>query len=159
MINASLSDFPTNLNGKTSLQTVRKGDLIWYTDSSETSKGTGTGLHGYGRRQKGSFSLQKYSIVFQAEMYAIKVCMVKNLDMNYRNRNIYILSGSQTAIKFLSNHPITSKLVWDCYQSIMQLDEHNRAQFIWVQGHVGTDGNKMADQLAKLGCEGLFIGP
>jgi hypothetical protein len=29
----------------------------------------------------------------------------------------------------------------------------------WVTGHEGTEGNKTADQLAKLGSECLFIGP
>jgi hypothetical protein len=45
------------------------------------------------------------------EVYAIKACAVENLDRNYRNRNIYILSDSQAAIKALGKHQITSKLV------------------------------------------------
>jgi ribonuclease HI len=32
-------------------------------------------------------------------------------------------------------------------------------QLIWVLGHEGTEGNKTADQLAKLGSECPFIGP
>jgi hypothetical protein len=56
-------------------------------------------------------------------------------------------------------HQITSKLVWDCHQSLIQLAEHNRLQLIWVPGHEGIDGNETADQLARTGSENPFIGP
>jgi hypothetical protein len=52
--------------------------------------------------------------------------MVEILDRNYRDRNIYILSHSQAAIKALNNYQITSKLAWDCHQSIMQQAKYNR---------------------------------
>jgi hypothetical protein len=106
-----------------------------------------------------SFSLGKYTTVFQAEVYAIMACTLENLDRNYRNRNIYILSDSQVAIKALDSYQINSKLVWDCHQSLAQMAEHNRVQLIWVPGHEGIEGNEIADQLAKLGSECPFIGP
>jgi ribonuclease HI len=59
----------------------------------------------------------------------------------------------------LGNHSVTSKLVWDCHQSLMQLDDHNRVQLIWVPGHEGIADNETADQLAILGSEHPFIGP
>jgi hypothetical protein len=62
-------------------------------------------------RQKLSFSLGRYTTVFQAEVHAIKACAVENLDRNYKNRNIYSLSDGQAVIKALGNHQITSKLV------------------------------------------------
>jgi ribonuclease HI len=85
-------------------------------------------------------------------MYAIKACMVKNLDTTIKIGSS-ILSDSQLAIKPLSNHWITSKLVWDCHQSLVQMAEHNKAQLIWVPSHESTDRNEVADQLAKLGSE------
>jgi ribonuclease HI len=33
----------------------------------------------------------------------------------------------------------------------MQLAKRNEVKLIWVPGHEGFDGNKMADQLTKLG--------
>jgi ribonuclease HI len=141
--------------------------VLFYTEkkyhsaniSFKTNKGTGAGVYCDGTRRKLSFSLGQYTTVFQAEVYAIKACAVENLDRNYRNRNIYILSDSQAAIKALSKHQITSKLVWNCHQSLIQLAEHNRVQLIWVPGHEGIDGNETADQLTRTESENPFIGP
>jgi hypothetical protein len=83
----------------------------------------------------------------------------QNLDRNYKNRNIYILPDSQAAIKALGNHHITSKLVWDCHQSLTQLTEHNRVQLMWVPGQENIVVNEMADQLARTGSEHPFTGP
>jgi ribonuclease HI len=102
-------------------------------------------------RWKLGFRIGQYTTVFKAEVHAIKVCVVENLNRNYTDRKIYILSDSQAVIKALSNHWITSKLVWDCHRSHIQLAEHNRVQLIWVPGHEDTDGNEMTVQLAKLG--------
>jgi transketolase N-terminal domain/subunit len=43
-------------------------------------------------------------MVFQAEVYAIKACAVENLDRNYKNRKIYILSDGHAAIRALGKH-------------------------------------------------------
>jgi hypothetical protein len=40
-------------------------------------------------------------------VHAIKACAVENLDRNYKNRNIYILSDTQAAIKALDKYQIT----------------------------------------------------
>jgi hypothetical protein len=71
-------------------------------------------VYGYGIGQKLSFSLGQYTMVFQAEVYAINTSEVENMDRNYGNRNNCILSDSQAAVKALGNLWITSELVWDC---------------------------------------------
>jgi ribonuclease HI len=63
--------------------------------------------------------------------------------------SIYILSDSQAAIKALGKHQITSKLVWDCHQCLIQLARHNRVQLIWMPGREGISGNATADHLAR----------
>jgi ribonuclease HI len=112
-----------------------------------------------GTRRKLSFGFGQYTTVFQAEVYAIKARVKENIDRNYSNMNIYILSDSQAALKALDKHQINSKLVWDCYQTLMELSNHNSVQLVWVPGHEGVAGNEVADQLAKIGSEHPFIGP
>jgi ribonuclease HI len=70
--------------------------------------------------------------------------------MDYRNRNIYILSDSQAAIKALDIYQINSKLVWVCHQFLAKLAEHNRFQVIRVPGHRVVEGNYTPNQLARL---------
>jgi hypothetical protein len=87
-----------------------------------------------------------------------KECKTENTDRNYNNRNICILPDSRAASKALDKHQITSKLVWDCHQSLIQLGRHNRVQLIWVPGHKGIAGNETADHLTRAGSEHLFTG-
>jgi hypothetical protein len=87
-----------------------KRGLTSYTDGSKMNEGANAGVYGQGMRQRFSFNLGRYATVFQAEVYAIKACTDKNIKRGYRNRNIYILSDSQDAIKALHNCKIYSKL-------------------------------------------------
>jgi ribonuclease HI len=140
---------------------IQQGGLIGYTDGSKTNEGTGAGVYGHGMRQKFSFSLGRYTKVFQAEVYAIKACADENIKRGFHNRNIYILSDSQAAIKALDSCKIvrSRRLVWDCFQSLMTLAVRNKVYLMWVLGHKGIYGNKTADQLAKMGSLRPFIGP
>jgi hypothetical protein len=71
---------------------------------------------------EGSCTRRKLS--FQAEVYAITAFIVENLDGVYKNRNIYILSKSQSIIKALDNHQINSNPAWGCHQSLVKLAEY-----------------------------------
>jgi hypothetical protein len=66
--------------------------------------------------------------IFPAEVYAIKACVMENTERSYTGGNMYILSDGQAAIKAVDSFQINSKLVWDCYQSLVKLEEHNRIQ-------------------------------
>jgi len=48
--------------------------LVWFTDGSKMSEGTGTGVYGQSVGRRLSFSLGRYATVFQAEIYAILAC-------------------------------------------------------------------------------------
>jgi ribonuclease HI len=104
-------------------------------------------------------SVGQYTTVFQADVYAIKACDDENIKRRYRERNIYILADSEAAIKALDKFRITSKLVWDCRQSLVTLAEHKRVQLVWVPGHKGIAGDETADQLPKRGSLHPLIGP
>jgi ribonuclease HI len=124
---------------------------------NNNNKRTEAGLYCHGTRQKLSLSLGQYTTVLQTEACAIKACTVENLGRNSKNRNIYILSGSRAAIIALGKYQITSKLVWDCHQFLTQLAKHKSVLLIWVSGLEGIVGNKMADQLARIGSIHPFI--
>jgi hypothetical protein len=81
-------------------------------------------VYKWGSRRGHSFSLGLHTMVFQAEIYAIKACIMENIEKGYKGRNIYILLDGQADIKALNNFQINSKLVWDCQQSLMRLAEH-----------------------------------
>jgi hypothetical protein len=100
MINPSRSDFLIKVNGKRGFNPTEKGTNL--TDGSKRNKGTGAGVYCYGTGRKLSFSLGQCTTVFQAEVYAIKACAVENLGMNYKNRNVCILSV-KLQLKHLTN--------------------------------------------------------
>jgi ribonuclease HI len=121
-------------------------------------EGTGAGVYCQGTRRKLSFSLWRYTTVFQAEVYAIKECAIENLDRNIGIGPSTFYQSVKLQIKHLVNTR-SPKLVCDCHQSHIQLAEHNRVQLIWVPGHEVFVGNETADQLARTGSEHPLIGP
>jgi hypothetical protein len=59
-----------------------------------------------GLKKGHSFSLGLHIAVFQAEIYAIRACIMEKLENSYTGRNIHILSSSQAAIKALDSFQI-----------------------------------------------------
>jgi hypothetical protein len=51
---------------------------------------------------------------------------MENVEKGYTDRNTYIPSDSQAAIKALDNFQINSLSVWNRHQSTVKLAEHNR---------------------------------
>jgi len=84
---------------------------------------------------------------------------MENIEKGYKVRNIYIPCDRKAAMKTVRLLQTASKLAWDFHQSLVKLAEHNRVQLRWVPGHVGIDGNEIADQLAKEGFLHPLIGP
>jgi len=69
---------------------------------------------------------------------------MEKTEKDYKERNIYIVSDNQAAIKELNNFQVNSKLIWDCYQSLVELAKHTRVQLVWVLGHTGIERNKIS---------------
>jgi len=41
---------------------------------------------------------------------------MEDMEVDYKGRNMYLLSNNQAAIRVLNNFHINSKLVWDCHR-------------------------------------------
>jgi len=153
--------FLTQLNWeeKTKQTLIQNGKLVWYTDGSKMDSGSGAGIYGLNPRVNWFASLGQYTTVFQAEIHAIELCLRENLRRGYANKDITIFTDSQASIKALACSKISSKLVWNCLQHLLNLANHNRVTLAWVPGHSGVTGNENADSLARRGSEKPFIGP
>jgi hypothetical protein len=58
-----------------------KGGLVWYR--KDPTPGAGAGVYRWGSRSRCSFSFGLNTTVFQAEMYAIKACVMENIEEGY----------------------------------------------------------------------------
>jgi len=65
--------------------------LVWYKYRSKMRKGTGVGVHGQSVRSF-SFSLGRYTTVFQAEIYAILACVYEIQLQNRPEKYVSICS-------------------------------------------------------------------
>lgn len=133
--------------------------IALYTDGSRNPNGVGVGVFCRRPRIEVSINLGRYATIYQAEVYALVLCARELIDRSTSNKNIYIVSDSQAALKALGSYRITSKLVRNCIESLIVLGTNNRVTLLWVPGHQGVAGNEKADALAKKGAEAGFIGP
>ena len=133
--------------------------LVFYTDGSRMGSSTGYGVFSRSPRTEICGSLGTHCTVFQAEIYAICICAMTGLEKGYFNKHILILSDSQAALKALDSNRVSSKLVWECLQSLTSLASRNFVELRWVPGHQGIEGNEGADSLAKEGAQLPFFGP
>jgi len=114
-----------------------KDALIWFTDGSRTDLVTGSGIYDLKPNKSYSFSLGKFSSVFQTEIYAILVCGYENMRRAYKNKRILIFSDSQAALKALSGPKVISRLVEECQEALSALATLNEVTLVWVPGHHG----------------------
>lgn len=146
-----------DLQGAKQNESNFSGSTIWYTDGSKTENGVGVGV--YGPKCKITEALGTTPTIFQAEIFAIELCIRQCLLRDMRRTRIYIYSDSQAALRALQSCTIKSKLVWNCLQLIKKLGTHNKVTLEWVPGHNGIKGNELADRLAKEGADSRFVGP
>jgi ribonuclease HI len=135
-----------------------RGSLVFYTDGSKMDNGdTGAGV--CGPRLKLALPMGSYPTVFQAEIYAIQTCVSHCLKRKYQHAKIFIVSDSKASLLALEAKTFTSRLVWECMQTLNMLAVINKVTLMWVPGHSGIEGNEAADQLAKEGGAIPFVGP
>jgi hypothetical protein len=88
--------------------------LLWFTDGSKMREGPGAVVYGQSVGRRLSFSLGRYVTVFQAEIYAILVCVYEIQLQNRPEKYLSICSDSQVALKALQTIRIMSALVQQC---------------------------------------------
>ncbi len=135
---------------------LRDCAIKWYTYGSKTAEEIGRGVAG--PRTKLSISMRSLPSILQAEVYALSRCVEINLQRNYRNKSISILSDSQAALKAISAFEVKSLLVQQCIKWLNSLSSHNRIHLIWVSGHRGIAGNELADELARTAASTKMVG-
>lgn len=112
---------------------LRPGSIVFYTDGSRLNNQVGAGVTGPGIEI--SVPMGRWPTVFQAEIQAILECSIICLRRNYKSSNICVMSDSQAALNALKSATCTSKLVWECVQSLQKLSCHNQVNLYWVPGH------------------------
>jgi len=133
--------------------------LIWYTYGSKMKEETGAGVFGQTVRRRLSFSLGRYTTVFQANIYAILACAYE-IQSQYRSENhVSICCDSQAALKALQATRTTSPSVRQCQEALNDISAQHVVGLYWVPGHAGVQGNKIADGLARGGSALRFLGP
>ena len=140
-----------------SLQNVNKpiqSQVSVYTDGSLTMTHCGAGYVIYDNNKtiaESSIKLSFNTTVFQAEIIAIREA-VKWLNNNRTDEQQYfkIMTDSQAAFLALAAETFTSKLVKNTIDELNELGTKvARVEIAWIKAHVGHQGNKRADQLAR----------
>jgi ribonuclease HI len=74
-------------------------------------------------------------------------------------RAVSICSDSRTALLALKSYAVSSRVVLQCRDSLLELALSNRVQLVWVPGHFDIHGNEEADALAGVRSSSAFVGP
>ena len=104
--------------------------LVWYADGSKMKEGTGASVFGQTVRRRLSFSLGRYTTVFQAKIYAIPAC-AHGIQSQYRSeKHVSICSDSQAALKALQAARTMSPLVRQCQEALNDISARHVVGFI-----------------------------
>jgi hypothetical protein len=97
------------------------------------------------------------STVFQAEVNAIT--MACQVAQDLPDIRITILSNSQAAILAINKSTVLSRTVYAAIEALTNLAETRFVRLQWVKGHNNSEGNDLADYMAKMGARTSPEGP
>ena len=151
---------PTRYEWENNSSKVKPNGIVYYTDGSKTTEGTGCGVYrSNGQGCRISVSLGQKATVLQTEVYAILIAAARLLKENLTKRKIFIVTDSKAAIAVLNSYEVNSGLVLECTQVLNALGKCNTVTLVWAPGHAGIAGNQVADELARVARAKPFIGP
>ena len=125
-----------------------------YTDGSKTGSNVGAGYVIMKRNTviaEESLRLPVTATIFQAEVYAIMAAARHLKLLNEQDvRFVKFFVDCQPALQALNAHNVRSRMVHQAMAALNSLNTAN-VYMVWTKAHVGTEGNEMADSLAKAG--------
>lgn len=92
--------------------------------------------------------MEPHNTVLQSEMYALFRALTAV--RKSRERSVNILSDSRSLLDLLRSPQETHPLALEMKECIREIRQEGRSmRLFWLRAHVGTPGNKRADELAK----------
>nr|XP_055326437.1 uncharacterized protein LOC129580231 [Sitodiplosis mosellana] len=130
----------------------------WFTDASVNKSGSGYGIYNANTGVSLCGYLGKFTEITQAELAAILNCCVE-IANDRSSEPIQIFTDSLGALKLLSRPKIESNLVMDCVQILESIARTREITIKWTPAHSSSEGNGIADALAKKGATEIALGP
>lgn len=120
-----------------------------YTDGSKVEDNTAYALVAFNSDKKiyeQTVKIQKENTVYQAELHAIITAI--NWALTTEHNKFQILTDSQSTVAALNNLYPNNPDIYNL-KNILNHNKHKLFYITWIKGHIGIEGNEMADKLAN----------
>ncbi|XP_015793894.1 uncharacterized protein LOC107370415 [Tetranychus urticae] len=123
-----------------------------YTDGSKMDEETGAAYAVFKEGiliKERKLKLARYCSVYQAEMLAIRECLVFLEKITKPGERATIHTDSQSAIMTIKQRKCKDQMANEIQYLITKINGQSQVNLTWVKGHAESTGNEYADYLAK----------